>query len=116
MSIFCEGTVVISTIDETVLGSAAPGADESEYPLRPYDNEQFDTKVMLHADNAVSHGYHYYSIIVNDTQIIVLGYRYSVILALAHCGFHSERNYETFKCMTIFAQLFRNCFSIRRRS
>ena len=34
-TVFCEGNVVISTLDESVLGSTVPGADESEYPLRP---------------------------------------------------------------------------------
>ena len=34
-----------------------PGADESEYPLRPCNHEEFDTRVMLHAANAESHGY-----------------------------------------------------------
>ena len=33
-----------------------PGIDESEYPLRPCNHEEFDTRVMLHAVNAVSHG------------------------------------------------------------
>ena len=46
---------MISTLDEDVLGS--PGADESEYPLRPCNHEEFDTRVMLPAANAVSHGY-----------------------------------------------------------
>ena len=34
-TVFCVGKVVISTLDENVLGSPMPGADESEYPLRP---------------------------------------------------------------------------------
>ena len=70
---FCEGKVVISTLDEDVLGSPLPGADESEYPLRPCNHEEFDTRVMLHAANAVSHGYKRILIIANDTDIIVIG-------------------------------------------
>ena len=70
---FCEGNVVISTLDEYVLGSLLPGADESEYPLRPCNLEEFDTRVMLHAANAVSHGYKRMLIIANDTDIIVIG-------------------------------------------
>ena len=54
---FCEGKVVISTVDENVLGSPVPGGDESEYPLRPCNHEEFDTRLMLQAANAVSHGY-----------------------------------------------------------
>ena len=30
-----------------------PGADESEYPLRPCNHEGFDRRVMLHAANVV---------------------------------------------------------------
>ena len=55
-TVFCDGKVVISTLDENVLGSTMPGVDESEYPLRPCNHEEFDTRVMLHAVNAVSHG------------------------------------------------------------
>ena len=50
-----------------------PGADVSEYPLRPYNHEEFDTRVMLHAANAVSHGYKRILIIAKDTGIIVQG-------------------------------------------
>ena len=39
------------------IGSPMSGADESEYPLRPCNHEEFDTRVMLHAANAVSHAY-----------------------------------------------------------
>ena len=53
-TVFCEGKVVISTLDENVLGSPMPGDDESEYPSSPRDHEEFDTRVMLHAANAVS--------------------------------------------------------------
>ena len=49
------------------------GADVSEYPLRPCNHEEFDTRVMLHAANAVSNGYKRIVIIANDTDIIVLG-------------------------------------------
>ena len=49
-TVFCEGKVLISTLDENVLGSPMPGDDESEY------HEEFDTRVMLHAANAVSQG------------------------------------------------------------
>ena len=34
-----------------------PGADVSEYPLRPCNHAELGTRVMLHAANAVSHGY-----------------------------------------------------------
>ena len=52
-----------------------PGADESEYPLKPRNHEEFDTRVMLHAANAVglSYGYKRILIIANDIDIIVLG-------------------------------------------
>ena len=33
-----------------------PGADESEYPLRPCNYDEFDTTVLSHAANAISHG------------------------------------------------------------
>ena len=36
---FCEGKVVMSTLDEDVLGSPVLGADESECPLRPCNHE-----------------------------------------------------------------------------
>ena len=55
-TVFCEGKVVISTLDENVLGSPMPGYDESEYPPRPCTHQEFDTRVMLHAANAVSQG------------------------------------------------------------
>ena len=57
---------MISTLDEDVLGSPLPGADESEYPLRSCNHEEFDTRVMLHAANAVSHGYKRILIFAND--------------------------------------------------
>ena len=72
-TVFCEGKVMISTLDKDVLWSPLPGADESEYPLRPCNHWEFDTRVMLHAPNAVSHGYKRILIIANDTDIIVLG-------------------------------------------
>ena len=50
-----------------------PGADASEYLLRPCNHEEFDTRVMLHAANAVSHGYKRILIIAKDTGIIVQG-------------------------------------------
>ena len=43
-TVFCEGKVVISTLDENVLGSPVPGGDESEYPLRPCNHAEFDTR------------------------------------------------------------------------
>ena len=64
---------MISTLDEYVLGSPLQGADESEYPLRPCNHEEFDTRVMLHAANAVSHGYKRILINAYDTDIIVMG-------------------------------------------
>ena len=65
--------VVTSTLDEDVLGSPVLGADESEYPLKPCNHEEFDTRVMLPAANAVSHGYKRILIIANATDIIILG-------------------------------------------
>ena len=44
-----------------------PGADVSEYPLRPCNHDEFDTRVMLHAANAVSHGYKRILITAKDT-------------------------------------------------
>ena len=55
-TVFCEGKVVMSTLDEDVLGSPVLGADEFAYPLRPCNHEEFDASVMLHAANVVSHG------------------------------------------------------------
>ena len=50
-----------------------PDADESEYPLRSCTLEQFDTGVILHAANVVSHGYKPILIIANGNYIIELG-------------------------------------------
>ena len=50
-----------------------PGADVSEYPLRPCNHEEFDARVMLHAANAVSYGYKRILIIAKETGIIVQG-------------------------------------------
>ena len=50
-----------------------PGDDESEYPLRPCNHEEFDTRMVLHAANAVLRGYKRILIIVNDIDIILLG-------------------------------------------
>ena len=72
-TVFSEGNVVISTLDENILGSPVPGADESEYPLRPCNHEEFDKRVLSHAANAVLHWYKRILSIVNDTDIIVLG-------------------------------------------
>ena len=55
-TVFCEGKVVISTLDENILGSPMPGDDESEYPPWPCNHEEFDTRLMLNAANAVSQG------------------------------------------------------------
>ena len=63
---------VILTLDENVLGSPMPGAAEADYPLRPCNHEEFDTRVMLHATNVVSHGYKHILIIANDIDIIIL--------------------------------------------
>ena len=74
-SAFDERKVVITTCDKNVLQN--PCADNivvrSEYPLSPCNHEEFDTRVMLHAANAVSQGYNRILIIANDTDIIVLG-------------------------------------------
>ena len=72
-TVFCEGKVVMLTLGEDVLGSPVLGADESKYPLRPCNHEEFDTRVMLHAANALSHGYKRILIIANETDIILLG-------------------------------------------
>ena len=75
-TVFCDVKVVISTVDENVLGSPVQRGDESEYPLIPYNHEEFDTQLMLHAANAVSHGYKRILpvlIVAKDTDIIVLG-------------------------------------------
>ena len=56
-----------------MLGSPVPGGDESEYPLRPCNHEEFDTQLMFHAANAVTHGYKRILIMAKDTDIIVLG-------------------------------------------
>ena len=45
-----------------------PGAGESEYPLMPYNHEEFDTRVMLHATNAVSRYYNRILILVWPTS------------------------------------------------
>ena len=60
-------------MDENVLGSPMPGADEYEYAIRLCNHEEFDTRVMLHAANALSHGYKRILIIANDIDIIILG-------------------------------------------
>ena len=72
-TVFYEGKIVLSTLDENVLGSPVPSADESEYPLSLCNHEEFDTRGVLHAANAVSHGYKRILIIANDTDIVVLG-------------------------------------------
>ena len=61
-----------------------PGADESEYLLRPCTLEQFNTGVMLHAANVVSHGYKPIHIIANGTDIIELGISFFILVS--HCG------------------------------
>ena len=86
-----------------------PDADVSEYPLRTCILEQFDTGVMLHAANVVSHGYKLIHIIANGTDLIELGisffndfHFFDDILALTNCGFHLEfeTKCRTFKFMT----------------
>ena len=72
-TVFGEGRVVMSTLDEHVLRSPVLVADESEYTLRPCYHDEFDTRVMLHAANAVSQGYQRILIIAKYTNIIVLG-------------------------------------------
>ena len=52
--IFCEGKVAISTVDENVLESPVPGGNESEYPLRPCNHEEFDTRMMLHVECSIA--------------------------------------------------------------
>ena len=109
-TVFREGKVVLSTLDEDVLGSPVPGADESQYPLRPCNHEEFDTRLMLHAANAVSHGHQRILIIAKNTDTIILQvYRSSVILALPKCGFHLElkTNCGTVQFMTSAVRCFR---------
>ena len=53
------------------MGSPVPGADVSEYPLRPCNHEEFDTRVILHSTNAVSHVYKRILIIAKYTGIFV---------------------------------------------
>ena len=72
-TVFCEAKVAISTLAENVLEILVTDADESEYPLRPCTLDRFDTRVMLHAANAVSYGYKCILIIANGTVIIGLG-------------------------------------------
>ena len=55
------------------LEQLSAGADESDYRLLTCNHEEFDTRVMLPAANAVSHGYERLLIIANDTDIIVPG-------------------------------------------
>ena len=50
----CEGKVVTSTLGESILGSPVPSADESEYPPRSRNHEEFDTRVLSHAAKPVS--------------------------------------------------------------
>ena len=50
-----------------------PGADESDCTLMPYNHQEFDTRVMLHATNAVSRGYKRILMIAKGTDVIVLG-------------------------------------------
>ena len=69
-TVFCEGKVVISTVDENVLGVQCQAVLG---PLRSCNHEEFDTRLMLHAANAVSHGYKRILIMARDTDIIVLG-------------------------------------------
>ena len=103
-TVVCEGKVVISTLDENVLGSPMPGADESEYPLRSCNHEEFNTRVMLHAMDAVLLGFKRILIIANDIDIIVLGISFfgDKLLALTNCGFNLEleTNCGTFQFMT----------------
>ncbi len=75
--IFQEEKVVITTFEGNVLHNAEPCDDDpvirTEYPLSPCNHEEFDTRVMLHAANAVSQGYKRILVIANDTDVIVLG-------------------------------------------
>ena len=85
-TVFCEGNVVISTVTEIALGSPVPGADASEYPLMPCNHAGLDTRVMLHAANAVGlyHSYKRILIIANDTDIIVLGISFFSDIGVDH--------------------------------
>ena len=79
------------------------GADVSEYPLRPCNHEEFDTRVMLHAANAVSHGYKRILIIAGkNTGIIVQGISFFIDIGADKCGFRLEleKNCRTFQFMT----------------
>ena len=46
---------------------------QTEYPLFPCNNEEFDTRVMLHAASAASQGYKLILIIANGTDLTILG-------------------------------------------
>ncbi len=75
--IFNEGSVVITTWEENVRQNPAPSDYDpvirTEYPLSPCNHEEYDTRVMLHAANAVTQGYKRILIIANDTDVVVLG-------------------------------------------
>ena len=73
-SVFDEGRVVITTLDETVLQNSCTDDPvvQSEHSLCPCNHEEFDTRVMLHAANAASQGYERILIIANDNDVIVL--------------------------------------------
>ena len=82
------------------------GADESGYPLRPCNHEEFDTRVMLPAAYGVSHGYKRILIITNDTDIIVLGMSFFIDIGADKLWVHLElqTNCGTFQFMTSAAR------------
>ena len=71
--VFEEEKISITTCGENVLQNPAPQDDRSVIQsLSPCNHEEFDTRVMLHAANAVSQGCKRILMIDNDTDIIVL--------------------------------------------
>ena len=66
--------MVITTCDEKAFQN--PCTDDpmvkTDYPLCPFNHEEFDTRVMQHVTIVVSQGYRHILIIANDTDIIVL--------------------------------------------
>ena len=65
-----------------IKGDSNPGSHDCESGILPLshrappnsscNHEEFDTRVMMHAANAVSHGYKRRLIIANDIDVIVL--------------------------------------------